>query len=66
MYRKILESNYLVLNLEVNSSGEDADDGPDSVQADELQAVLVDAEHHLQATSHRLDVLVVLQKKCII
>ena len=53
----------LVLDLKVDSSREDADDCPDPVQPNELQAVLVDPEHHLKAARHRLNVLVVLLRQ---
>ena len=53
----------LVLDLKVDSSREDADDCPDPVQPHELQAVLVDPEHHLKAARHRLNVLVVLLRQ---
>ena len=45
-------SFYLVLNLEVDSSREDADDGPDPVEPHELQSVLVNPEHHLETAGH--------------
>lgn len=48
----------LVLHLEVDAGRQDADDRADAVHVDEREPVLVHAQHHLQATGHRLDVLV--------
>ena len=51
----------LVLDLEVDPPREHGDQGGDAVQVDEGLTVGVDPQHHLQAASHALDVLVVLQ-----
>lgn len=50
----------LVLHLEVDAAGQDRQQSGNAVDGDEGETVLVNAEHHLEAASHRLDVLVVL------
>lgn len=47
--------------LEVDARSQDGNQCADAVDGDERKAVLIDAQHHLQAAAHRLDVLVVLK-----
>jgi hypothetical protein len=51
----------LVLDLEVDPAREDADQSVEAVEVDKGQAVVVHAKHHLEATNHGLNVLVVLK-----
>lgn len=51
----------LVLHLEVDASSEHREQRRDAINGDEREAVLVNAQHHLKTTRHRLDVLIVLK-----
>lgn len=48
--------------LEVDSRRQDRNQSTDAVNRDECETIIVDAQHHLEAATDRLDVLVVLER----
>lgn len=52
-----------VTHLEINSSRKDANQSADTIDSHECQTVFVNTQHHLQATTYGLDVLVTLLNK---
>ena len=52
--------HYLVLELKIDTPREHIDECVEAVEVDERLAVVVHAEHHLEAPHHAIEILVIL------
>lgn len=50
-------------HLEVDTRRQDRNQSADAIDRHESETIFIDAQHHLKATSNRLDVLVVLKRQ---